>query len=82
MGGQDWNVSKAGVAPAAALCGTSVMQSPIDIPASTTNGPVVVNTSLPALQVSYGKTASWTLEVTGAYNLRTRGCGAAFVPPC
>jgi len=38
-----------------------------------------VNTSLPALNIAYGKAASWALEVTGAYN-RAAYCGAGALP--
>jgi hypothetical protein len=47
------------------LCGSSTTQSPIDVPTKT--AAVVVDDTLPLLNVSYGKAASWALEVTANY---------------
>ena len=67
------------MAPAVALCGTSVSQSPINVPSSL----VTYNSTLLPLNVSYGKTASWTLEVTGACNrLKPRASAARCAADC
>ena len=58
-GGQDWNTGAKGVA----LCGTSVVQSPINIPSQVVTYGVA---GLAPLNVSYGTSSDWMLEVTGA----------------
>jgi hypothetical protein len=45
------------------LCGTSLSQSPINIPEALT----VYNSSLTPLNVSYGMTTGWTMALTGAW---------------
>lgn len=55
-GGQDWKT-------ATPLCGTSVVQSPINVPSQIVNYSV---SSLLPLNVSYGTSSDWMLEVTGA----------------
>jgi hypothetical protein len=61
-GGQDWGTLAGN--GACNITATSV-QSPIDVP-TTNTAAVKVNTSLPALNVAYGKATSWSLEVTRA----------------
>jgi hypothetical protein len=64
-GGQNWNVaSTVGTTTFAAvpLCGTGQMQSPINIPDSQT----VYDPTLTPLNLAYGETTGWDMEVTGA----------------
>jgi hypothetical protein len=72
-GGQNWNVvSTVGAANFAAvpLCGSGRMQSPINIPDSQT----VYDATLTPLNVTYGETTGWSMEITSA---RARSWGRA-----
>ena len=57
-GGQDWGLTTPGCVTTAAST-----QSPINVADQI----VTFGASLPPLNISYGKSASWMLEITGAY---------------
>jgi hypothetical protein len=69
-GGQDWNTG----ANASPKCGNGMAQSPINVPEQLVTYGV---STLKPLNVSYGETSDWMLEVTGARTRTGRASAAA-----